>query len=147
MEKRVLLIDDEPENWLSVEMLKEQLNGVRFTIGRDLYDADSYVIDDGIQFDMMIIDFALGEYEFEDWQDKEMYDAMKERKVHLVGWVWIRSFLRTHPDYDPQKIIGLSAYTDLLSSKEIASSGIQIIDKRERESEKKLLNAVKKIST
>jgi hypothetical protein len=111
----------------------------------DLYDADSYIYDEGMSFDFMIIDFALGDYEFEDEEDIAALDSYGEDKKYLVGWVWIKRFLREHPNFDKKRIVGLSAYTDLLNKSEAEEVGIKLIDKKSSDSARLLLETVRSI--
>lgn len=141
--KRVMLIDDTPEVLdTTVGMVRAFLPNVRVFSGLDLYDADSYVYDQEIRFDLMIIDLALGNYEFDDPTDREALAALGDNKEYLVGWIWIKRFLRAHKEFDPNRIIVVSAYTDLLDLQEIESSGVRVIDKRARDSARLLLKLI-----
>lgn len=143
--KKVLIIDD--DNLLrekDAELLKDS-DDIQICKGLDLYDADSYVYDEGMSFDFMIIDFALGDYEFENEEDIAALDRYGADKKYLVGWVWIKRFLREHPNFDKKRIVGLSAYTDLLNKSEAEEVGIRLIDKKSSDSARLLLETVRSI--
>lgn len=139
---RIMLIDDNPAIRGDAELLRSAAPEAEFWLGGDLYDADYYVYDEQIPFDLMIIDFSLGEYEFATREDQQAYRRLGP---DLVGWIWIKRFLREHPDYDPRRIIGLSAYVDLLDYITIQEAGIRVIDKKAGDSLKTLLLTVEDI--
>lgn len=143
-----LIIDD--DNLLikkDSELFDVYLNDFKIYKGLDLYDADSYIYDAGMSFDFMIIDFAFGDYdyEFEDEEDIAALDSYGADKKYLVGWVWIKRFLREHPNFDKKRIVGLSAYTDLLDKREVEEVGIKLIDKKSSDSARLLLETVRSI--
>lgn len=136
---RIMLIDDNPAIRADAELLRSTAPDIELWLGSNLYDADYYVYDEQIPFDLMIIDFSLGEYEFEDEEDRQAYQSLGP---DLVGWIWIIRFLRKHPDYNPRKIIGLSAYVELLNNRTLLDAGIRVIDKKDRDSLQSLLLTV-----
>lgn len=140
---RIMLIDDNPAIRADADLLRSKAPDAEFWLGSDLYDADYYVYDEQIPFDLMIIDFSLGEYEFEDEEDRQAYQKLRP---YLVGWIWIKRFLRKHPDYDPKRIIGLSAYVDLLDYHTLLETGIRVIDKKAGDSLQRLLLIVESSS-
>ncbi len=144
--KRVLIIEDNSMVLVkNSEMLEAYSDDIQISKGLDLYDADSYIYDEGMSFDFMIIDFALGDYEFEDEEDIAALDSYGADKIYLVGWVWIKRFLRKHPNFDKKRIVGLSAYTDLLDKREAEEVGIKLIDKESNDSARLLLETVRSI--
>lgn len=147
--KRVMLIDDSAEIRVSLAgMLQKSNDDLELYLGRSLYDADSYIYDEGISFDLIIVDFFLrsviDEYKFRNEIDQHYLQKLGATGVYLMGWVWIKRFLREHPDYDPTRVVGLSAYTDLLDLSTFEEAGIRLIDKRERDSAKLIEMIVRK---
>lgn len=141
---RIMLIDDNPAIRADAELLRSTAPDIELWLGSNLYDADYYVYDEQIPFDLMIIDFSLGEYEFEDEEDWQAYQRLGP---YLVGWIWIKRYLREHPDYDPKRIIGLSAYVDLLDYHTLLETGIRVIDKKAIDSLQRLLLTVESTYT
>lgn len=139
---RIMLIDDNPAIRKDAELLRSAVPEAEFWMGVNLYDADYYVYYEQIPFDLMIVDFSLGEYEFEDEEDRQAYKCLGP---DLVGWIWIKRFLRKHPDYDPRRIIGLSAYVDLLDYHTLLEAGIRVIDKKDGHSLRLLLLTVESV--
>lgn len=144
--KNVLIIEDEISVLEKTAELLKDSDDIRLNKGLNLYDADGYIYDEGMSFDLMIIDFALGDdYKFEDEEDIAALDRYGADKKHLVGWVWIKRFLREHPNFDKRRIVGVSAYTDLLDKSEVEEVGIRLIDKKSSDSARLLLETVRSI--
>lgn len=143
--KKVLIIDDDNLLGRTDSEMLEYSDEIRLFRGLDLNDADSYIYDEKMSFDFMIIDFALGDYEFENEEDIAALDRYGADKKYLVGWVWIKRFLREHPNFDKKRIVGLSAYTDLLDKREAEEVGIRLIDKKSSDSARLLLETVRSI--
>ena len=145
MKKHILLIDDNAAIRAALgKAIKESDPEIELYPGQSLDDADFYAYDAGIVFDLMIVDFAYGA---NDYRFSEEADRRLERDSRgLAGWVWIKRYLREHPEYNRERIIGLSAYTDLLDPREMEQVGIRVIDKHSRDGVKLILEIVRRIS-
>ena len=140
--KKILFIDDSPE--IRIAGADLQNDDTKVFYGSSLYDADCYIYDESIDFDVMIIDFAVGHYVFSDEKYQKEYESLGCGKDFLVGWIWIKQYIEKNKG-KANRIIGLSAYVDLLEEEDRSASDIQIIDKKDRDSIRLLHETVRRM--